>query len=848
MYESSMLWNKSFSNSDSSDYSKELNLLSSTFESMRDKASQLVDYIKTDFPELTIHDITHLDALWEMADILCGDKIKLNPLETFVFGSAILIHDSALSFAAYDGQEQLRKDTLWKDIYALLIRQNPTKNPTDLKSLADFSTVRKLHASQAASLIKKEWRLKDNLTISILENSDLRKALHLSIGRIAESHHWDINRVFSQLKNKKRGPSNLPPEWTIDERKIACLLRCADAMHIDDRRAPNFIHVLGKRHGVSFDHWNSQNNLSPPVVCKGELQYSSHEPFSSDECASWWQCLELLKVIDNEIKQSNTQLSNNGETPFPIFGVKNVHNLSELQKDIETEDWKAHEVSIHTNNIEKIVRDLGGEQLYGKSCNKLYIVVRELIQNARDAIVARRNIETHFISKGKILITLEEKGDRTWLHVSDDGVGMSERTLTTTLLDFSSSFWESDNVLDEFKGLSSSPFKSVGQYGVGFYSTFMLADKVEISSRRYDKGLADTNSLYFNNGISLRPIFKNLPSNEHSSGYNTCVSLLVKESESNINKQAVTGLNNSKFEVGLNDFLSRLCCGLDVKVKVARNGTMTPIHDPSTMELDSNKWLNKIAYTDYIPNIHNIKKSLDNDISRMRPIKEGGIIHGYAAISTIMTNFEIANSNKTVGGLASNLNAMTNHFFTGYIDYESEQASRVPSENTVVTQATMRNWALEQLELLKIENPQAKLIASCNLSQCKVDPSEILHGLILDLKGGQHMVTLAQLANIAKETGLGFVATSMSRGHGNYIDQYAEQKPLNGLIRVIPYPFDSKYHSLELLEEVPSVKFSFIWCICQEIIRQGNTYQWSREVNYEKSFRGDSDLVTLKAI
>tara|TARA_R110001583_G_scaffold281_20_gene2612 strand:+ start:3382 stop:5928 length:2547 start_codon:yes stop_codon:yes gene_type:complete len=847
MYESSTLWKESFSNIDTSENSKSLRLLSSVFDEMRKKSAQLVENIKADFPGLTIHDVTHLDALWDMGDILCGDDIRLNPLETFVFGAAILIHDSALAYAAYDGQEQLRKDPIWSDIFSLLKRQNPSEDDVYLQSQADFSTIRKKHASQARTLITKEWSFKNKISISLLESSDLKKALHQSIGKIAESHHWDIQRVFSDLKSNKSGPTNLPKSWTINERKIACLLRCADAMHIDERRAPNFIFVIGKRHGVSFEHWNAQNNLSAPVVERGELQYTTYEPFTSEECSSWWQCLELLKVIDNEIKQANSQLTSHGGKAFPITGVKNIHNLLDLQKDIETIGWKAHEVSIHTNNVKKIVRDLGGEQLYGKSCNKLYIVVRELIQNARDAIVARRSIENEFITKGKITIFIEETNGRTWLHVSDNGVGMSQRTLTTTLLDFSSSFWESDNVIDEFSGLSKSNFKSVGQYGVGFYSTFMLADKVEISSRRYDKGHADTNSLYFNDGISLRPIFKNSASTKHGSSFNTCISLLVKEVESEINEQIVSGSNNQKVNVDLEDFLSRLCCGLDVKVKLERNGSITTIHDPIMMKEDGAKWLNKIAYTKYVPNIHSLKLNLDSDISRMRAIKEGSVLHGYAAISTIPSNDFIANSNKTVGGLASTLNAMTNEYFTGYINYESEQASRVPSANTTASKETIRRWASDQRTLLNNETPLSKLVASCYLSRCGVDPSTILSGLVLLSNGQQGLLTLAQLAQLAKETGLGFVGRGLESGHGNFTDQYAEQKPLDGLTRVTPYPFDSNYHSLELIEDSPSIEFSFIWCICHEITRQGNTYEWSRESNYARGFGSSLDLVTLRA-
>ena len=69
-------------------------------------------------PGLTLHDVTHLDALWETADLIAGDKYPLNPLEAFVFGSAVLLHDSAMCWEAYaNGQQGVRNTTEWKDAF-----------------------------------------------------------------------------------------------------------------------------------------------------------------------------------------------------------------------------------------------------------------------------------------------------------------------------------------------------------------------------------------------------------------------------------------------------------------------------------------------------------------------------------------------------------------------------------------------------------------------------------------------------------------------------------------------------------------------------------------------------------
>ena len=75
---------------------------------------------------------------------------------------------------------------------------------------------------------------------------------------------------------------------------------------------------------------------------------------------------------------------------------------------------------------------------------------------------------------------LERDGEAIWLHVEDDGIGMSERTITTPLLDFGKSFWSSDAVMQEFPGFGAKGLSATGRFGVGFFSVFILGDVVRV--------------------------------------------------------------------------------------------------------------------------------------------------------------------------------------------------------------------------------------------------------------------------------------------------------------------------------------------------------------------------------
>lgn len=74
-----------------------------SFEKARENAMFLLDKIRIDFPNLTVHDITHVDSLWNVADTIIGDKYEINPLEGYILGIAFLIHDAALSYEAIGG-------------------------------------------------------------------------------------------------------------------------------------------------------------------------------------------------------------------------------------------------------------------------------------------------------------------------------------------------------------------------------------------------------------------------------------------------------------------------------------------------------------------------------------------------------------------------------------------------------------------------------------------------------------------------------------------------------------------------------------------------------------------------
>jgi molecular chaperone HtpG len=121
--------------------------------------------------------------------------------------------------------------------------------------------------------------------------------------------------------------------------------------------------------------------------------------------------------------------------------------------------------------------------------NSLYsnkeIFLRELISNASDALDKlrfRALTETHLIAEGTTLgVRLEPDKARQTLTLSDNGVGMSKDELQKNLGTIAKS--GTREFLARLEAAQKSDVSQIGQFGVGFYSSFLVADRVEVVSR-----------------------------------------------------------------------------------------------------------------------------------------------------------------------------------------------------------------------------------------------------------------------------------------------------------------------------------------------------------------------------
>jgi len=115
------------------------------------------------------------------------------------------------------------------------------------------------------------------------------------------------------------------------------------------------------------------------------------------------------------------------------------------------------------------------------------IFLRELISNASDALDKLKYLtltDDQFKKlKTKFQIDIEfDSKDHTYLEVSDTGIGMDEKELSQNLGTIASS--GTRQFVEKMTGDAKIDSNMIGQFGVGFYSAFMVSDKVEVISRK----------------------------------------------------------------------------------------------------------------------------------------------------------------------------------------------------------------------------------------------------------------------------------------------------------------------------------------------------------------------------
>lgn len=374
----------------------------------------------------------------------------LNPIELSLIIYSAFFHDIGMA-CSDDEKSKLIDSKEFKDFY------NSFEDEDRDFVFSEF--IRKYHAQRSYDFITKNYK-----KIISYKNIDYSECL----ANICLGHCLDN----SDLKNEKLFPKQeLIEEYECNINYLALILRLADYLDIFPRRAPLALYkFVSPKNKVSIIEWQKHMSISGWKFTPNKIRISAKCKNIDYERA----IRETLKGINAEkkeiyalIKDYNNELSKKYKfqiaEDISLDDIKNdgSYIFDDLEFDI---DYKS------------VLTLLMGEKLYASP----EVALRELLQNSIDAINFRKKLQ-----KEKFEPYIEINFDGKTLSITDNGIGMDDYIFKNYFLKVGKSFYKSKDA----RSLVSN-YDSISEFGIGILSCFMVADSIEVESKRFSQ---DTN-------------------------------------------------------------------------------------------------------------------------------------------------------------------------------------------------------------------------------------------------------------------------------------------------------------------------------------------------------------------
>jgi molecular chaperone HtpG len=150
-----------------------------------------------------------------------------------------------------------------------------------------------------------------------------------------------------------------------------------------------------------------------------------------------------------------------------------------LQDEQKNQTMQKGNIRVQTENIFPIIKKF----LYSEHD----IFIRELVSNAVDATQKIKTLSSIGEAKGELgelRIDIKLDAANKTITISDKGVGMTEEEIDKYLNQVA--FSGAEEFLEKYKGQNENNI--IGHFGLGFYSSFMVSNKVEVISKSYKEG------------------------------------------------------------------------------------------------------------------------------------------------------------------------------------------------------------------------------------------------------------------------------------------------------------------------------------------------------------------------
>lgn len=418
----------------------------------------MLSLIPKTFSNYTLHDIGHsVRVIGYMNDLIKNNLIEFSELHLAIVVYVGLLHDVGM-VVSEDEKCKLYQEFENKNSDFASLSENNKNN-----FLQDF--VRKNHGIRVKNALKHE--INPSMTISGLLYEGETKSYDLSelIAQICQSHNENCEWIFKNLPKEK-----FYGKYEINPQHIAFLLRIADALDIDDRRAPYLLYKLLNPQGLSDNEWRKHI----PITNYKKIFYvdNMYELSFNGECAEhniYRKIIEYIDWLNNDFNEI-VEISKNFINPYKLNLVlpikESIGTLGFVQTKLK--------FSLEYRQISQL---LMGEHIYGDKKAGL----RELLQNSIDAVFLMKDIcLKNPYSSYTPLVVVEINKCKNQIVIFDNGIGMSDEILTKYFFNIGSSYYMSDEFVNE-----EYCYKPIGHFGIGFLACFMLSSTVTLETKSY---------------------------------------------------------------------------------------------------------------------------------------------------------------------------------------------------------------------------------------------------------------------------------------------------------------------------------------------------------------------------
>jgi hypothetical protein len=478
-------------------------------------------------PHFTLHDSEHgYRVAGRMFELLGEDGVsRLSDVEVCMLALSAYCHDVGMTpdrqvtegIRSYllTGDTSVIDNKIAKDLQGWMDEHTPDYSipiPVNAVTIDDLSQIDYI-ASYYGRDRHNEWSADwINAHFSIENGFKLYAGWIDDLVALCKSHHYGLNELRADSFDAKI--VGTPPE-NLNLRYLAAVLRLADVMEFDPERTPEIILQSRNIAPSSRIYWYKDHSISFQLDKDAQqIIFSARTPTAMIHKA----VLTTAKWVDDELaicaalaqeggyQRGNISASSKAkyEWKWPARLTSDIKPIAGTFEYID---------GAFRPDPARILSLLSGTALYGQEI----VAIRELLQNAIDAVLeetAYSRIQSAdprdqvladaLMHTSSVALRLYEEEGRHWIQCVDSGAGMTKAIIERSLLVGGAPPRGELQSLERAARAKGFEVGRTGKFGIGALSYFMIADRLEVVTRRSQRagGLEGTGWRFVIEGLS----------------------------------------------------------------------------------------------------------------------------------------------------------------------------------------------------------------------------------------------------------------------------------------------------------------------------------------------------------